>query len=674
MRDMESLTPTQPKAGRRSVRYRLLAIALLPMLVILPILLSVAVLRWNARFDATVISKINGDLTIAHQYFLAILGRMKNELKATAESVRLRDVFSEAGTDRAALTAFLSDTGRSQGFDFLYVVSQDGNIIASDHRSERPIRTDWPVVRSALSGIPTTQVDVFSAAELGALSPDLEGRAAIERQGGEDGSPETRGLVVQAASPVLLPDGRIAAMVGGILLNNNLSFIDTLNNLIYHDAGLPEGSKGTVTIFLDDLRIGTNVRLFESNRAIGTRVSAPVRAAVLGQGRTWLDSAYVVDDWYVSAYEPVVDSLGKRVGMLYVGILQQPFTEAKRDTILGILGAFLIAVAATVPLFLRWASDIFRPLERMSATISRVETGDLGARTGAVKNKDEIGRVALHLDHLLDQIQQQDRLLRDWNDRLNTRVEERTVKLQTAYEDLESTIKQLVMSEKLAAIGQITAGVAHEINNPIAVMQGNLEVVRDLLGSKADVVKEEFRLIDEQIRRVSDIVTRLLQFAKPQEYVGYSDQYDAATVIADTLPLVQHMLKQSSITIEKEFHASRLVQMNRTDLQQVLVNLLVNAIHAMPKGGRLTLRTTDSDEMNARGVAVQIGDTGFGMPAEVLDRIFDPFFTTRKNDGNGLGLSISQMLVTRNGGTIGAVSELEKGTTFTVWLPEVSVS
>src|SRR6185312_3508767 len=134
-----------------------------------------------------------------------------------------------------------------------------------------------------------------------------------------DREEETRGMVVHSASPVSLDGGRPAVLVGGMLLNQNLEFIDTINDLVYRAASLPAGSQGTATLFLDDVRITTNVRLFEDRRALGTRVSATVRSAVLDQGRTWLDSAFVVNDWYISAYEPVVDSYGTRVGMLYVG-------------------------------------------------------------------------------------------------------------------------------------------------------------------------------------------------------------------------------------------------------------------------------------------------------------------------------------------------------------------
>jgi signal transduction histidine kinase len=306
----------------------------------------------------------------------------------------------------------------------------------------------------------------------------------------------------------------------------------------------------------------------------------------------------------------------------------------------------------------------------MSNTIAQVERGELGARAGQVEARDEIGQVAIHFDRLLDQLHERDARLRQWNDELNRRVEERTSKLQLANQQLEATTRQLIMSEKLASIGEITAGLAHDINNPIAVMQGNLEVIRDLMGPGAKAANTEFRLIDEQLHRISEIVTRLLQFAKPQEYAGFAEQYDVAEIITDTLPLVEHLLNRTTITVEKQYRASRLISMNRTELQQVLVNLMVNAIHAMPDGGRLILRTCDRDEGLRHGVAIQVVDTGAGMAPDIMQRIFDPFFTTKRREGTGLGLSISQMLVTRQGGKISVESEAGKGTTFSVWLPK----
>lgn len=665
----------EPLRGR-SVRFRLLAIALLPMLVILPLLLGVAIYRWNARFDATLISKVNGDLTIAHQYLARILEKTGVQIRGLSLSFRFREV--EERETLAAVTELLEQSRKEIGLDFLYLMDASGKVVASSPALAGTPRADWPIIASALSGeSPSTGIDIFSNDELAAISPDLAKRARLDlvptpNAVPTDRSTATNGMVVHAASRAVAPGGGPAALVGGILLNQNLEFIDTINDLVYREASLPEGSKGTATLFLDDVRISTNVRLFEGRRALGTRVSAAVRSAVMGEGRTWLDSAFVVNDWYISAYEPLVDTYGKRVGMLYVGFLQKPFDAAKYETLLIIAFAFVVITAATVPIFLRWARSIFMPLERVTATIGEVEKGNLSARTKLPAAGDEIGRVAFHLDTLLDQVQERDRQLREWNDELNTRVRDRTRDLELANLKLEATTKQLIMSEKLAAIGEITAGVAHEINNPIAVMQGNLDVIRSVIGAEADKAKVEFRLVDEQIHRISQIVTKLLQFARPEEYAGYVERHAPGSVVLDCLPLVQHLLNKTEIKVVREDRASRLVLMNRTELQQVVINLIVNAIHAMPDGGTLTLRSFDADRDGSPGIAVEVADTGIGIGADVVDKVFDPFFTTKRREGTGLGLSISQTLVKRQRGQITVESKIGSGSTFRIWLPEAS--
>ncbi len=658
-----------------SIRVRLLAIALLPTLVILPLLLVATMARWEGKFDALLISKVNGDLTIAHQYLLRILENTGEHLNALSESVALRDAASSSG-ETGSLANYLRESRERLKLDFLFLVEPDGRLIGSvDTPSSTAIRTDWPVMASAFAGRPSTAIDVLSREELAAISPALAKRASLDLVPTPNAVPtdrtaETRGMVVHSASPVNVPGLEGAAIVGGILLNQNLEFIDTINDLVYRKASLPEGSQGTATLFLDDVRISTNVRLFEDKRALGTRVSAAVRSAVLDEGRVWLDSAFVVNDWYVSAYEPVRDSFGNRVGMLYVGFLEAPFSRAKMETIIGIAIAFLLVTAASVPIFLRWARSIFKPLERMTGTIAAVESGDLGARTRLENPRDEIGVVSAHLDHLLDQLQDRDRELRAWNDELNDRVAERTRELELANQQLEATTKQLIMSEKLAAIGEITAGVAHEMNNPIAVMQGNLEVVRSVLDDRATEVATELRLIDEQIHRMTLIVNKLLQFARPEEYAGFLERHAAAEVISDCLPLVQYLLNKADIRVEREDTATRLLLMNRTELQQVLVNLIVNAIHAMPNGGTLRLASRDEQRDSRPGVTIEVSDTGIGMAPDLIERIFDPFFTTKRSEGTGLGLSISQTLIDRQGGALSVESTVGAGTTFLLWLPE----
>ena len=658
----------------RSVRVRLLAIALLPTLVILPLLLGVTMVRWSGKFDALLITKVNSDLTVAHQYLATILENTGERLEGIADSARLRDIGTEG--QEAPLKAFLEDNRQKLGLDFLFVVNADGLVTASAGTAATRLRVDWPVRATALGGKASHAMDIFSEQELSALSPALAQRARLEllptsNAQKDDRAAETRGMMIHAASPLSMPGRGPMALVGGRLLNQNLDFIDEINDLVYRQASLPEGSQGTATLFLDDVRVSTNVRLFENRRALGTRVSEAVHSAVLGAGQVWLDSAFVVNDWYISAYEPLVDSYGKRIGMLYVGFLEAPFARAKYETLGSVIAAFLGITILSIPVFLRWARDIFRPLERMTQTISKVDDGDLGARTGLRPKGDEIGQVAVHLDKLLDRLQQREGELRAWNEELNVRVEQRTQELQLANLRLEATTKQLVMSEKLATIGEITAGVAHEINNPIAVIQGNLEVARSMLGDGGDVATTEFNLIDEQVDRISRIVGKLLQFARPEEFAGYVERLSPESVLSDCMPLVKHVLNRAGIEVVRHDDATGLLAMNRTELQQVLVNLIVNAAHAMPQGGMLTLDSIDEQRHGSQGVAIMVADTGVGMSQDVVDRIFDPFFTTKRQEGTGLGLSVSQMLIVRQGGEITVSSVPGAGTTFTIWLPQV---
>ncbi|RJE82317.1 sensor histidine kinase [Paracoccus onubensis] len=642
----------------RSVRVRLLVIALLPMLVLFPVILGGAMLRWSGKMDNLLIVKVNSDLTIADQYLQHLLENSGERLDAAAHSVAFQTALSLGEQDD-----FITELQKRLELDFLYL--SDGGRTPGGF-----VSGDWPVVQDALAGEPHSAIDIFLPDQLDALSQGLSERATVRLVPTRaavptDRSTEDRGMVIHSAAPVIMPDGSRRALVGGLLLNRNLDFIDTINALVYRERSLPQGSQGTATLFLDDVRISTNVRLFENLRALGTRVSAEVRSRVLGEGATWLDSAFVVNDWYISAYQPIIDSKGQKVGMLYVGFLEAPFQRQKTNTIVVLTLVFLLVAGLSVPIFLRWAGRIFLPLERMTQTITRVEEGDLNARNGLSDGSGEIAQVAQHLDGLLDAVQERDRQLRGWGESLEQKVEERTRDLQEANTKLERATERLIMSEKLAAVGEITAGVAHEINNPIAVIQGNLDVARDLLGDDVRKVETEFRLIDDQVYRVGVIVSKLLQFARPAEYSGAANVILPSEVARDCLVLTRRQIENAQIEVRTDFSSLSPVLMERTELQQVIVNLLLNAVHAMPDGGILTLSVVDKDEQ----VVIRVEDTGTGIPAETLKRIFDPFFTTKLAQGTGLGLSISQQLVSRIGGRISASSSPGEGSCFEIVLP-----
>ncbi len=645
------------------IRGKLLAMVLVPLAVVLP-LLGVILLAWaGLAFDRLLITKVQADLAVANGYFERVLGEVGASAATVAESHALQLALARPASGE--LVPLLQRFKAREGLDFVNLRRDDGSIMASDVGPGGPA-SGAPALRPGAESTRHGTVEVLSLEELGAIAPPLLPRVAVPLVPTRNAAPTTRAqedraMVVLASAPVLGADGRrLGHVQAGVLLNRNLAFIDHINEIVYPAGSLPFGSQGTATLFLDDVRISTNVRLFgadPSNRAIGTRVSQTVRDAVLGDGSTWLDRAFVVSDWYVSGYQPLVDGSGRRVGMLYVGFLEQPFTWLKYGALAAIGAIFFAVMIAAALLSLRGARGIFGPIEQMAQTMQRVEEGRMEARVGHVRSNDEIGQLAGHLDHLLDVIADKTRALERWNAELDAKVAERTRALEAAQQ-------QLVRSEKLAAVGQLTASIAHEVNNPIAVIQGNLDLARELLGGDAQRVHGELKLVDEQVERMRLIVTQLLQFARPNEFAGYVDEVDTAAVIESCLVLVAHLLARTNIVLARRYEATRHPAVNRNELQQVIVNLLVNAIDAMPEGGTLTLATCDAGE---DAVEIDVLDTGAGLAPEVLAELFQPF-VTHKKDGTGLGLWISRSIVERYGGDIRAANRAEGGAVFTVVL------
>lgn len=676
----------------RSVRNKLLAMALLPLCLALPLLMLALILWSHVAYDRLLITKVRSDLAVARGYFEQVRGEIGAGVDRVASSAALAQAL--AAPHAPALQQLLMTQREQQGLDFLNLYTPQGELITRDRTpdplAQQPLPLDpgWgePMTRQnpAAPGQPSAiqaQVVRLGAEQLRQLAPHLGYRAQIQlipTRGARptDQTRDPRALLLLATLPVHDAQGQVRALLrGGVLLNQNLALVDHINRIVYPDGALPFDSQGTATLFMDDVRITTNVRLFQDERAIGTRVSHTVSDAVLGEGRTWLDRAFVVNDWYVSAYEPLLDARKQRVGMLYVGFLEGPFRWV-RYAMLAVMGLIFLGVMAFSAHFsLRWARSIFRPVEQMNLTMRRVEDGDATARVGVVAAQDEIGQLANHLDQLLDVIGDKTAALQRWGQELDQKVAERTRELQASHQALQQTQQQLVRSEKLAAIGQLTASVAHEINNPIAVIQGNMDVIRDSLGAAAGPIHQELRLVDQQVERMRLIVTQLLQYARPNDYAGYAEPLWLGRVAEDSLVLVTHLLSSHHVVVQSQWQDSHRVSINRQELQQVLINLIVNAAQAMPRGGTLRLRTQavpppDTQAPPGPWMAIEIEDEGPGIAPELAPRLFQPFATT-KAEGNGLGLWVSLGIVERYNGRIDALprADGQTGACFRVSLP-----
>ena len=246
---------------------------------------------------------------------------------------------------------------------------------------------------------------------------------------------------------------------------------------------------------------------------------------------------------------------------------------------------------------------------------------------------------------------------------LKTFSQQMEEKIQQTTADLRKTEAQLIRSEKLAALGELAAGIAHEIRNPLTSINILIHSLTENFPPET-AHHEDLQVIEEEISRINEIVDQFLRFARPAPPL--LQKTDALSIFEETLQLLRPQIEKNRIIVEKEFRALPPISMDREQMKQVILNLLLNAIQAMPNGGRLTLRGRVLE--NDRWVTFSIQDSGIGIPSEDMNKLFDPFFST-KEGGVGLGLPIAHRIIDQHHGKIEVDSATGKGTLLTVWLP-----
>lgn len=660
---------------RSTIRYKLLVLVLFPILLIMPIALALAIV-WGTNFTyEQLYIKVNTDLSVSHDIFARIRQEYLNHLELLGESFIFRTAIK--ANNKTQLQVLTEKLKNKSNFSYLYLLDEAGQFRSDDET--RSARSSSALL-NAYTGQASVGVEIFNAADLENISETLLDKVTIDlvetpRARASERKQEDRGMMIRALYPLKNTQGDVIAMLdGGVLLNDNFQFVDTIRDLVYGPGSLAAGSIGTVTVFLDDVRINTNVPHGIAIRALGTRVSDEVRTQVLDHGKTWINRAFVVNDWYISSYEPIIDVDGKRIGMLYAGYLESPYRFALWQALAVLILLFLGLMWLSAAVSVRGAKSIFKPLESMSGVVQATTSGNVTARIGKIKSRDELGELARGFDNMLNLLQQRSDEIQQWADQLEHKVDERTVELVQKNEDLQRTIvalrktrQQLVVAEKLAALGELTAGVAHEINNPTQVMLGNLDVLVAQLGDSIEPVRDEVDLVIKQVYRIQGIVNNLLQYARPDEYAGYLSDVDVNATIEETLQLINHLHATCDFDIQLKLEATVAVQINPQELQQVLVNLLANAVHALPaSGGHVTVRSRNWAD---KGVCICVRDNGHGIAEKELGRVFNPFYSTKgQGDGTGLGLSVSYGLIRRYGGTITVTSTQYEATEFFIWL------
>lgn len=301
-----------------------------------------------------------------------------------------------------------------------------------------------------------------------------------------------------------------------------------------------------------------------------------------------------------------------------------------------------------------------QPIKQLVHHTQQIASGDLESRP-AITSRDEFGELAGSFASMTVSLRKAQDDLTEWGMNLESIVAERT-------REIKKIEAQLIRSEKLASLGELVAGIAHEINNPLT----GILVFSSLLTSDKRLdpaLHKDMEMIVRETERCAGIVKGLLEFSR--EYPPQIEQTSLNAIMDKSLSLVCHQSSFHNIHIEKEYHTDLPeIPVDPNQIEQVFVNMLLNASQAMTTGGTLHIRTGTADNVLA---SVEISDTGCGIPEESLGRIFDPFYTT-KSRGTGLGLSVSYGIIENHGGKIEVKSEVGVGTTFIVLLPLTRVT
>jgi two-component system NtrC family sensor kinase len=330
-----------------------------------------------------------------------------------------------------------------------------------------------------------------------------------------------------------------------------------------------------------------------------------------------------------------------------------------------IYSAILILITAFIKgLFVR--KMIHSPIKKLDDATREVANLNLDHKVD-INSRDELGNLANSFNKMIHHLKEAEKDIQNWSSRLENRVKEKT-------KELEKAQSQLILAERMASMGELSAMVAHEINNPLS---GILSYARlslrhlsqdDINHARLESVSQNLTFISNETIRCGNIVKNLLLFAKKTS--GDFKEEHLHKIIDNSIQVIDHSVKMKELMLIKELEQNNdIIQCDAGGIQQVLVALIINAIDATSRGGKITIKTDYQTEKDR--VRIIVMDNGKGIPEDVLPRIFEPFFST-KVKSTGLGLSVVYRIVKQHAGIIDVKSEGNQGTTFTIILPRIS--
>jgi len=611
-------------------------------------------------------NRVSLDLNSAEAIYQSRLDEIRSALQLTAlrrHSIRqaLKSRDTRLLADAMKVVAQVAD------LDFGGVVDADGIPVAGLRPVARSAPVSYWTVASALrSRTPQGATEVAPREALMLESVELANRARTElvptpEEGGDDFTSIDDGLVMIAAVPVFSADeDLLGAVYGGVLINGSTEIVDSVKDTVYRGERYRGRDIGAATIVLGDVRVSTNVIDPGGSRALGTRLSTEIADHVLRHGRRRSSRASVVGEWYVTAYEPLRDPRGATIGALAVGIVAERYESLRSAAFhyqYAVAGGGMM-LAAVVGYVL--ALTIGRRVRRLAEGAELYAKGKWDHRV-EVDSDDELGRLGRSFNALAEKLE-------EFYSHLHGRIRTADNELKEAHAELRERESQLMHADKLASVGLLVAGIAHEINNPLGTINMYAQLALDELPKDAGGCRENIDVIVKHATRAGQIVRKLLAFARRSDLECESVAIDL--LVADVLGVSEHQARLQNIEIESRLQDPLPHVYGDPDkLRQVFVNIVLNALQAMPDGGKLSVVASAEQGQ----VRVVISDTGIGIPEADLERVFEPFYTTKgTGEGTGLGLPVSQGIVEQHHGTITVARREKVGTEFTITLPAMT--
>jgi two-component system NtrC family sensor kinase len=610
----------------------------------------------NKHTIAEVENRVRQDMNTAKLIYNNKMDKIRYLVQSTAEGSDLRELIIRNDiTGMAYLNRLIrNETGTHQGngnafLDMMTVVDREGRVL---YRVANPLISgdnllDDPVVRNCIGArIPVSSTELMPIENILRENPALLDRAQtdiIKTPQSADVREDklVEGMVMKVAYPIMDKNTNVlmGVLIAGVLINKDNEIVDKIKETVYHEEKYKGQEIGVATIFQGGIRISTNVMMKDKKRAVGTILSKEVYDRVIKEGKDWEGRAFVVKDWYISTYTPIYNMDKKLIGVLFTGVLEAKYRDIQRQMIWFNLGITTLGMIIAFIISLYLGNTIIKRIRILKRATEAIASGNLDYKL----SPDNISGFNI-LDEAFNEMAKS---LKEHNDQL------------------QKMHYQISITERLTALGQMAAGVAHEINNPLGGILLYSNIILEDVGEDSPL-KENIQKIIYQTNRCKEIVQSLLDFAR--------------TPTGDMIPLQINQIINTSLKLVRDqsmFHGIEIeinlakdlpeVKGDISRLEEVFLNLFINAADAMKSGGKLIITTKPRGK---DAVLITIADTGKGIDEKYISHIFEPFFTTKEpGQGTGLGLSIAYGIIRKHKGTIDVECRQGRGTTFIISLP-----